>query len=61
MFGELREYLWSFVDKFLFWVGLVLLIGDLSEKFPEVKEFVEKRIKVPLAFSISRRSLFIYS
>lgn len=40
---ELPDYLWAFTDKWLFWIGIVILIGDLLEKFvPAIKKKLEK-------------------
>ena len=48
MFGALGEYVLSFLDKWFFWVGLVMLIGDLLEKkVPWLTEKLQLKRRAP--------------
>lgn len=56
------EYLWSFSDKYFFWVGLAMLIGDLSERLsPSFKKCVEKYVPYWTFSAIAALCLFLAS
>jgi hypothetical protein len=42
MFNDLVEFLLSFLDKWFFWIGIVLLIPEILKKIPAFRERSEK-------------------